>query len=358
MCGRYALAYPAHDVGRRLIEDGMPVDEAPGDGDVQPGYNIAPGHVEPVYRAIPGAAGGGGAGVRYVLGAMKWGLIPSWTKRSPDYSSFPKTINCRDDSLFENKGMWTSMKHKKRCIVVAQGFYEWLKKGNEKAGCPPSPPLSICSSDNPRSHISLSEKTTSCYAWPGSGIVSSTTEKVYTYTIITTTANKQLSSLHCRMPVILENGSAEIRAWLDPATTWNTTLQTLLQPYRLELEVYPVVKDVGNVRNNSPTFIVPLDSKDNKANIKNFFTAGAKPTHVSSAAPIKRTREEFETAAEKDASPPSKAVKMEDSEQPTPRMRMRSATSNLANKKSPASPAVKRAVKRDQTPRITSFFTK
>lgn len=54
----------------------MPVDEAPGDGDVQPGYNIAPGHVEPVYRAIPGAAGGGGAGVRYVLGAMKWGWFP------------------------------------------------------------------------------------------------------------------------------------------------------------------------------------------------------------------------------------------------------------------------------------------
>lgn len=74
---RYALAYLAHDVGRRLIEDGMPVDEAPGDGDVQPGYNIAPGHVEPVYRAIPGA---GGSGVRYVLGAMKWGWFsPSIT---------------------------------------------------------------------------------------------------------------------------------------------------------------------------------------------------------------------------------------------------------------------------------------
>lgn len=165
------------------------------------------------------------------------------------------------------------------------------------------------------------------------------------------------------MPVILENGSAEIRAWLNPATTWNTTLQTLLQPYRLELEVYPVVKDVGNARNNSPTFIVPLDSKDNKANIKNFFTAGAKPTHVNSTAPTKRTREEFETAAVEDTLPPSKAVKTEDGavktedgERPTPRIR--SVTSNLAGKKSPASLSVKKAVKRDQTPRITSFFTK
>jgi putative SOS response-associated peptidase YedK len=43
-----------------------------------------------------------------------------------------KTINCRDDSLLEDRGMWTTMKKKKRCIVVAQGFYEWLKKGNQK----------------------------------------------------------------------------------------------------------------------------------------------------------------------------------------------------------------------------------
>lgn len=60
------------------------------------------------------------------------GLIPFWTKRNPDYGSMLKTINCRDDSLLENRGMWTTMKQKKRCIVVAQGFYEWLKKGKEK----------------------------------------------------------------------------------------------------------------------------------------------------------------------------------------------------------------------------------
>jgi putative SOS response-associated peptidase YedK len=47
-----------------------------------------------------------------------------------------KTINCRDDSLFEDRGMWTSMKKKKRCIVVAQGFYEWLKKNNGKEKIP------------------------------------------------------------------------------------------------------------------------------------------------------------------------------------------------------------------------------
>ena len=67
--------------------------------------------------------------VGYKLQSMRWGLIPFWTKRKPDYGSLMRTINCRDDSLIEDRGMWTSMKRKKRCIVVCQGFYEWLKKG-------------------------------------------------------------------------------------------------------------------------------------------------------------------------------------------------------------------------------------
>lgn len=64
------------------------------------------------------------------------GLVPFWTKRNPDYGSKMKTINCRDDSLIEDRGMWTTMKKKKRCIIVAQGFYEWLKKNNGKEKIP------------------------------------------------------------------------------------------------------------------------------------------------------------------------------------------------------------------------------
>lgn len=67
---------------------------------------------------------------------MKWGLVPFWTKRNPDYGTLMKTINCRDDSLQENRGMWTSMKKTKRCIVVAQGFYEWQKKNDGKEKIP------------------------------------------------------------------------------------------------------------------------------------------------------------------------------------------------------------------------------
>ena len=60
---------------------------------------------------------------------MKWGLIPFWTKRNPHYSTMMRTINCRDDSLSTPGGMWASMKARKRCIVIAQGFFEWLKTG-------------------------------------------------------------------------------------------------------------------------------------------------------------------------------------------------------------------------------------
>jgi hypothetical protein len=95
---------------------------------------------------------------------------------------------------------------------------------------------------------------------------------VYTYAIITTANTKELGFLHDRMPVILENGSEDIKKWLNPdTTTWTKDLQALLMPYPGELEWYPVPHDIGKVGNNSPTFILPIDSKENKSNIKNFF---------------------------------------------------------------------------------------
>ncbi len=84
--------------------------------------------------------------------------------------------------------------------------------------------------------------------------------------------NKQLKFLHDRMPVIFENGSDDIWKWLDPnRTEWTKELQSLLRPYEGELECYPVSKEVGKVGNNSPSFIVPIDSSENKNNIANFF---------------------------------------------------------------------------------------
>lgn len=81
------------------------------------------------------------------------------------------------------------------------------------------------------------------------------------------------------MPVILENGSDQIRDWLNPKRSeWSKELQSLLKPYEGELECYPVSKEVGKVGNNSPTFIVPVASTENKNNIANFFSNATKTT--------------------------------------------------------------------------------
>lgn len=134
-------------VRQRLQQQGMQVDEAPEDDEVRETYNFAPGYYGAVYRGDTpdrdyGDPSQNEAGVdehvaasdhqkttKYRLQKMRWGLIPFWTKRQPDYGSMMRTINCRDDSLIENRGMWTSMKRRKRCVIVCQGFYEWLKKG-------------------------------------------------------------------------------------------------------------------------------------------------------------------------------------------------------------------------------------
>lgn len=92
--------------------------------------------------------------------------------------------------------------------------------------------------------------------------------------------------------MILDNGSEALRTWLDPKRhEWSRELQSLLKPFDGELEVYPVSKDVGKVGNNSPTFIVPLDSKENKSNIANFFAKGA-------AAAAKKKQPEVEVKME------------------------------------------------------------
>ena len=242
----------------------MPVEEAPDDdSNVRQSYNFAPGYHGLVYRAdgpeTSDQQEGATEDTKYKLQSMQWGLVPFWTKRNPDYGSKMKTINCRDDSLIEDRGMWTTMKKKKRCIVVAQGFYEWLKKNGGKEKIP---------------HFTKrKDGQLMCFAglWDSVQFEDSS-EKLFTYSIITTDSNKQLSFLHDRMPVILDNGSDAVRTWLDPnRTEWSKEFQELLKPYEGELECYPVSKDVGKVGNNSPSFLVPINSAANKNNIANFF---------------------------------------------------------------------------------------
>ena len=298
MCGRYALFLRPSQVRQRLADQNMPADEAPSDDDeqIRQSYNFAPGYHGLIYRANTSDRGTDATPhseqndengepspkkaklshsppsssahevdglatkeTKYKIQAAKWGLIPFWTKRQPDYGSMMRTINCRDESLIENRGMWNTMKQRKRCIVVAEGFYEWLKKNNGKEKIP--------------HFMKRKDGGLMCFAGLWDCVqYEGAEEKLYTYTIITTDSNKQVKFLHDRMPVILEPGSEEMRMWLDPGKVgWNKELQGMLKPFQGELECYQVDKAVGKVGNNSPSFVVPIDSKENKKNIANFF---------------------------------------------------------------------------------------
>ncbi|KIX98290.1 uncharacterized protein Z520_05591 [Fonsecaea multimorphosa CBS 102226] len=414
MCGRYALGLRAAFVRYQLQQQGMPVDDAPNDDEARETYNFPPGSFGLVYRAdVPDQ------GVRdnsdeaessddvehdgqaqeqeqepqepsaptssqskkhfnYQLKAMKWGLIPFWTKRAPDYGSMLRTINCRDDSLIENRGMWNTMKQKKRCLVVAQGFYEWLKKG---PGGKERIPHFVKRKDG---NLMLFAGLWDCVKYED------TEEKLYTYTIITTDANKQLQFLHDRMPVILDPGSEEVKMWLDPTRNkWSKELQAILKPYEGELECYQVDSAVGKVGNNSPSFIVPIDSKENKKNIANFFSNAsakkAKDKVEVKSEPTQPTAED--TGGENNAPPPAASTPVEEKQgtkreyddelqgsptkkhmklsstaqslkspptKTTPGKKPRSATSNkdMTLKTSPAKKV------EPGTQRITNFFTK
>lgn len=362
MCGRYALSLRPSQVRRRLNDQNMRADEAPDDNNdrIRQSYNFAPGYHGLIYRAATSDSGAHGqcsedqdengdgepspkraktshttaqpvdgratTETKYKIQAAKWGLVPFWTKRPPDYGSQMRTINCRDDSLMENRGMWNTMKQRKRCIVVAEGFYEWLKKNNGKEKLP--------------HFVKRKDGELMCFAGLWDCVqYEGSEEKLYSYTIITTDSNKQLKFLHDRMPVILNAGSDAMKTWLDPGNAgWSKELQGILKPFDGELECYPVDKAVGKVGNNSPQFIVPLDSKENKSNIANFF--GSQESSGKGKAEQEKTR----TTPE----PSSPNIKQEPHTQdPRPTSPKTEAPESNAPLPKPASPTSSQQIKQE-----------
>lgn len=274
MCGRYAQGFAVRAIAEQLERGEMGIDDIRDLDNHYPSYNVAPTNFQPVYRRERSehqdhpqephdTANDCTADVaeppcrpRHILQGMKWGLVPFWTKRPPEMQSQLKTINCRDDSLIENRGMWNSMKGRKRCVIPVQGYYEWYKKGpKEKI------PHFTKRSDG---QLMMIAGLYDCVQYEGSP------DRLWSYTIITTAANSSLAWLHDRMPLILDQDSEGITKWLDD-DIWSQDLIKLLKPYEGDLQCYPVKKEVGKVGTNSPDYIIPIDSVDNKSNIANFF---------------------------------------------------------------------------------------
>ncbi|KAI0363316.1 DUF159-domain-containing protein [Pilatotrama ljubarskyi] len=182
-----------------------------------------------------------------ILHTMKWGLVPHFSKHE-DPSL--KTINARCEALIEgNTGMWASIKGKKRCAVVCEGYYEWLKKGKERL------PHFTRHKDG---RLMLLAGLWDCAYLEGSA------EPLFTFTIVTTDASKEFSWLHDRQPVILPDEAA-LETWLDTsAAKWTPELSRLCAPYHYAdhpLVCYQVPKEVGKIGTDSPTFIQPIQER-------------------------------------------------------------------------------------------------
>lgn len=150
------------------------------------------------------------------------------------------------------------MKQRKRCVVLVEGFYEWLHRGREKV------PHYVKRKDGGMMCLA---GLWDCVRYPGEG--GKEGEKVYTYTIVTKSSNKQLAFLHDRMPVLLQPGGEEMWRWLDPGRGWGDDVAQCLKGWEGELEVFEVDRGVGKVGNDSPEFVVSVGK--GKGKIEGFF---------------------------------------------------------------------------------------
>ncbi|NBC34741.1 MAG: hypothetical protein GVY13_18875 [Alphaproteobacteria bacterium] len=222
MCGRYMITSPAE-----AIRELFGLADTP---EIAPRYNVAPTQTVPVVRRQ--AEGGGRE-----LVPLRWGLIPHWAK---DETIGNKLINARAESVASKPSFRDSFR-KRRCLVVADGFYEWKKTGGRK-----QPYLIRLKGGGPFGFAGLWSR------WRNAD-----DEPVETFTIITTEANDFCADIHDRMPVIVPPHAQD--AWLDPE---RPDAETLLRPYDPDaMEAWAVDMRVGNPRHDDPALIRPRDAQ-------------------------------------------------------------------------------------------------
>ena len=219
MCGRFSI------VGFEGIEQRFQIEiEFP---DLEPNYNVAPSQNVPVIL---------NHGSNH-LAMFKWGLIPFWAK---DPSIGHKMINARAETVDEKPSFKTCLQ-RKRCLVVADGFYEWKKEGATKRPY----------------RITLKNKELFGFAGLWDTWKSPTGEIVNSCSIITTTPNGLMKPIHNRMPVILPRDVEPV--WLDQSITDSYFLKSLLTPYPANLMIaYEVSAFVNSVKNNGPECLVSV----------------------------------------------------------------------------------------------------
>lgn len=216
MCGRYAFFSPAEAVRQYFAVDC--------ELDLPPRYNIAPTQAVPVIRQRDGSK---------ELVLLHWGLVPFWAKEK---SIGNRMINARAETVAEKPSFRNALKSR-RCLVLANGFYEWQKTGAAKQ------PHYICMRDQrPMAFAGLWE------SWDKGD------EPLESCTIITTTANELVAPIHHRMPVILNTDRQT--DWLSGELLDADRLRAALLPAPAgEMLAWPVDRMVNSPANQGPELI-------------------------------------------------------------------------------------------------------
>ncbi len=217
MCGRYTLKTPVEALAER--------------------FGIEPAHAASSYNIAPTqevAAVLSENGVR-ALEMLRWGLIPSWAD-DPQIGS--RMINARAETVPEKPSFRRAFRSR-RCLILADGFYEWRKTGGGK-----QPHYIRMEDGSPFAFAGLWE------SWKNG-------REIRSCAIITTGANELVGEIHDRMPVILHPEDYDL--WLNPDFDEKDPLATLLKPYPAnEMEAYPVSRYVNSPSNDDPGCVQPV----------------------------------------------------------------------------------------------------
>jgi putative SOS response-associated peptidase YedK len=221
MCGRFTLRTPAKDIAEFFHLADVP--------DIRPRYNIAPTQPVGAVWLKPKVANR-----EFVM--LHWGLIPFWAE---DPQVGFSTINARAETV-ATKPSFRQAFAKRRCLVLADGFYEWQKTNGRR-----QPFYIHLKDDSPFAFAGLWED------WKRDN------REIESCTIIVTEANDVLKPIHDRMPVILSPEDYDV--WLDPKVEDRKKLEEMLRPFPSSLmEAYPVSTVVNNLQNDIENCVEPL----------------------------------------------------------------------------------------------------
>ena len=225
MCGRFALYSDPKTLARRFGA------QAP--ADLRPRYNVAPTQSIPIVREDDGQR-------RFAL--VRWRLIPHWAK---EMELGYNTINARAETVASSPAYRSAFRHR-RCLVVADGWFEWETRPDSKRKQP--------------WFITLRDHEPMAFAGLWDRWHSPEGTDVESCTIIVTDANDRTRTIHPRMPVVLAPDDWDM--WLAPEGSDPEMLKGLLRPYPADgVTAWPVSTVVNNTRNDSPECVARIDEE-------------------------------------------------------------------------------------------------